>query len=197
MMEDKEEYFSNMIQIHDKIKEHPFRRIFNDKTLEGTWKASFNEYLNCIKELADNFSSYCYVEKYELPSWWYHDLNGFIGRIREIFTDNFYQDKHKFIIVKGLNITYEEFLAKTKVNDINEVMIFFDGLIGDIHRFIEFKDIDELAGIGEQRSTEPHNGYYYRHMVRYTKKIFDNGEVGWYIKNAEEIEIPIVKWKNK
>lgn len=177
-----ENYFDKAIELHDQIKSHPFRETFTDEPRLGIWKFQCKEYLTLVIKLAYAVADYFWKERNERyggdltseqvrhKTEWAHDLISLFCTIRYIWIE----DKHSQEIVEGLNITQEEFFAKSGISDVNHMMIYIDRFIGLVHRFIETKELTEMAYCYYEQSTEPHNGYYWKHPTFVIEN--ENGE---------------------
>ena len=168
-----EEHMNDLIDLHDKIKSHPFRQEFQNQHNVGTFKSLFTEYCNLIYKTTKvmiNIAHYCNDESpvSKDDDFWIHDFRNWMFTLEIIYidTDRDWLDTKD---VKGLNVTPREVYAKTHITDINSVMIFFEKYIGYIHQFIETGKFKRIAGIHYEQTTNPHNGYYYKHMVEYEK----------------------------
>ena len=168
-----EAHMDDLIALHDKIKSHSFRKEFYKQHNIGTFKSLFKEYMSLIYDTTRvmiNLAYYCKETSFITKDdcFWIHDFRNwlFVLDIIYVDTDRDWLDTKD---VKGLGITPREVYAKTHITDINAVMIFLDKYIGYIHRFIETRQFNRIAGIYYECSTNPHNGYYYKHMVEYEK----------------------------
>ena len=169
-----QEWMDELIAQHDQLKAHPFRRVFMDQTNLGTWRSLFREYRKLIYDTTETICGLIYrstdgsiLDKDD--GLWIHDFRSFLTNIYFIYIEKNYPanlDER----IDSLDMTYGDLLDKTHITDIGAVMIFLDKYIGYIHQFIETGNFNRITGIHYEYSTEPHNGYYYKHMVEYEKK---------------------------
>lgn len=169
-----QEWMDRLIELHDALKSHPFRQKFTDQTNLGTWRSMFREYRKLIYDTTEVLCGFAYrCTDGELITkddcFWVHDFRSWLINIHFYYTGEYTNTK-----IDDLDMTYEELLSKTHITDIGSVMIFLERYIGDIHQFIETRQLHRITGIYYERSTDPHNGYYYKHMVEYAK-----GDDGW------------------
>ena len=169
-----QEWMDELIVLHDQIKSHPFRQEFTNQTNIGTWRSLFREYRNLIYETTEVMCDLEYRCVDDSPlekgdGFWIHDFRSWLQNIYHLYIDTNYPYKLDREI-RGLGITYGEFLGKTDITDINAVMIFLDKYVGYLHQFIETGVFVRTAGIHYECSTKPHNGYYYKHMTEYEKR---------------------------
>lgn len=167
-----DEYLEILSDIHDKIKEHPFRKNFTDRTLIGTWKSQLREYKNLIYDSTEVLCYMAYGCK-DSPitpedTQWVHDFRNAAFVIDYYFLEKLDEGYFKKRLA-SCNMTPEEIYEKTGANDINMWMLFFEKYIGYIHQFIETKQLNKICGIKYEKVTEPHNGHYYKHFVEFEK----------------------------
>lgn len=168
-----QEWMDELIAQHDQLKAHPFRSVFIDQTNLGTWRSLFREYKSLIYDTTETICGLIYrstdgsiLEKDD--GFWIHDFRSWLMNIYYIYIETKYPadlDKR----IEGLDITYGELLDRTHITDIAAVMIFLEKYVGYIHQFIETRRFDRITGVHYEYSTDPHNGYYYKHMVEYEK----------------------------
>lgn len=177
-------YMDALIEIHDQIKAHPFRKEFSNQYNIGTFKSLCKEYMSLIYQTTEIICAigYCCKDNNSITSgdcFWIHDFRSFLFNI-----DLIYIKEPKFIDekkVQGLDITPREVYSKTGLTDIGTVMIFLDKYIGYIHQFIETESFTRITSIKYELCTNPHNGYYYKHMVECEKT-----KDGWRIVELPE-----------
>ena len=173
-----QEWMGQLIDLHDQLKSHPFRQQFTDTVHLGAWRSMFKKYRNLIYKTTEVLCGFAYqctddaiITKDDC--FWVHDFRSWLSNLYFIYIEK----DHPADLserIDSLDMTYGEFLDKTHITDIGAVMIFLEKYIGDIHRFIETRQFNRITGIHYERSTSPHNGYYYKHMVEYEK-----GEIDW------------------
>lgn len=165
------EHYSNLIDLHEKIKNYEHRMDLYDQTLLGTWRSYLSEYLKLFKSALGELWSceWPKEDKSWFPHWWYHDLMGLFWLFEKIYIDNNFLDKHGADMVPDIKLTLKEFYDSLGLTDFNKVMLFLEALLMDIHHYIEYKEVDSIHGVFEGRVANPHNGYYYRWMCNYVK----------------------------
>lgn len=167
-------YKEKLIELHEQIKNHPFREKFTDQFNEGTFRSLFSEYYNLIYDITEVFA---YMEYYCEDSplergdgFWIHDFRNAMLTMSYVFGKRVFKDDEYFNKpIEGFHLNYREILAKTGINDINQVMMFFEKFIGAVHRVIETDHFNYIPAIEYEPCTKPHNGYYYKHMCEYER----------------------------
>ena len=167
------EWMEGLIKWHEEIKNHPFRKHFQGDQESGTWKFDFREYNELIYRCTELLINLHYYSTDPIltkdDTEFIHDFRSFLLTIGYLYAPRYKtdwldepDDRHPEIIPRKI---YE----KTGITDINNVMIFFEKFIGDIHQFIETKQFNRIAVIQYEPVAEPHNGYYYKHMIELEK----------------------------
>lgn len=169
------EHMADLIDCHDKIKAHPFRKHFQDDQNTGTFRSLCNEYRNLIYKSTEILVALCYycsddhvLEVDDLD--WVHNFRAFLTRLynRYVYV---HKDKDAYwnTRVGGCELKRRDVLAKTGIDDINTVMIYLDRYLGYIHKFIETGVFDVITSVEFEMVTNPHNGWYYEHLVDIVK----------------------------
>ena len=167
-------YKEKLQEIHDRIKEHPFRIQFQNEFQEGTFKSLYKEYTNLIYDATEVISYMCYycsdspLNK-KRDDFWIHDFRSFLLTAKFWFTKRFNDDYYEEI-AEGLTITKREILEKTGVTDINVVMIWLEKFITNIHVFLQTGCFERINGVEFEHTTKPHNGWYYKHLVEFERE---------------------------
>lgn len=167
-----QDYKQNLIEIHNKLKEHPFRKNFMDKTLEGTWKAQLKEYRNLLYESTNVICDIIYRCKdgplKREDGEWIHNFRHLLLAIDYFYLGKL-RDSYIHTKIKDFHLTPYEVMSTTGITDIATLMIFFEKYISYIHMLIETDSLEKICGVEYERCTEPHNGYYYEHLIDYEK----------------------------
>ena len=180
-------------EIHDKLKEHKFREIFNNKyALIGTWKNLLSNYLDLllksldiIYDLARNKIANIDIIK---DLWWIHNFRAWLGRIRYYYLikdeESLDNDPLAWTISPNFpnGMIYQDFYDIDNRYDLTNFIIFTDRYIGELHLILDNHSFDYTVDVVYERATIPHCGMYYYHFCDLRK---DN-EGNWgYIKAPE------------
>lgn len=176
-----DEHMQDLIDLHEKIKAHPFRIKFTDQYNIGTFRALFKEYRSLIYDTTEVLCALKWrctdtpmLNNEDL--FWVHDFRGWLFTLSVVYDP--YHDDYLDKPIRGINMTARDVYAATGMTNINCVMEFLEKYVGYIHRFIETRKFDYITCIQYERVTNPHNGHYYKHMLECVKT-----ETGWtYIK---------------
>lgn len=164
------EILKDLIDTHEKLKNHPFREKFTDQFNEGTFKSLYKEYSDLIYETTEIFSRMAYYCTTDSPiskedTFWIHDFRSAMFTFNNIFYYDkkwmYNEDRHD-----NLGCSPYEFYKKFGLTDINNIMLFFERYIQYIHQFIESGEFEKIAAIYYETYVP---GWYIKHMTDYIK----------------------------
>lgn len=179
-----------LIEIHDKLKNHPFRESFISKGefLKGTYLSQMSEYLKLIYESTEIFCDMIYCKEPILSKddgFWIHDFRSLLYNIRTVHGLNYFEgdDLEKYLDRPrdSLGMTLRDFYSFQGILDISNVMIFLDNYIGTIHQYIETGIFNKIFAVKYETAIP---GWYLKHRVLYEKV---NGV--WEISEASKLKI--------
>lgn len=176
-MENRE--WSHLVEIHDKIKDHPFRTSFAvpEELRGGEWKVQFEEYRKLLLELAYTTNTIMWGKcckgdkiKYNKNTlWciektkWVHDFAGLLTQVRLCYQLSGLKD-HSQDIIPGLNITRKQLWDEEGITNLPFLMMYFDRFVGYIHSYIETGVLTDITYVVTEKTTNPHNGFYFYHL---------------------------------
>ena len=164
------EWMNDLIVLHDKLKNHPFREKFTDTFNTGTFKSLYKEYTDLIYETTEVISSMGYYCNTDSPiskedTFWIHDFRSAMFTFNNIFYYDkkwmYNEDRHD-----NLGCSPYDFYKKFGLTDINNIMLFFERYIQYIHQFIESREFEKIAAIYYETYVP---GWYIKHMTDYIK----------------------------